>query len=393
MLEFYKLLFSYFIICLFIGCVPDKEPKIDTMDEQISEEDAFFADYDPSDMKFGYINTSGQLAIRDLYDGVREFSEGLAAVNLDGKWGYIDQFGRTIITHEYRSAYAFKDGIARVQDFEKKYWFIDKAGKQLNSEGFVEAYDCINGLIRVITESGYNYISLEGDTLLPAYCNGARDFKNSLAVVSRFGKYGVIDPAGTEIIPFAYQKVYVDENCIRAMDKNGVSIFSHQGTSRSSATFDKITAFQNTKAVASQNGKLYMISESGDKMFSLPSEVNRAEPAGSDVWRIIVDGGIKLMSGSGDILTPTAHDQIFNFSEGLACYANGNKWGYINESGTVQIPAKYDLIWDFKDGRARVVTKGGIGFIDKQGELVIDPIFFEVKDFEEGLARVQIYRG
>lgn len=393
MLESYKLLFSYFLLCLIIGCVPDTEPQIDTMDDQVSEEEAFFADYDPSDMKFGYINTAGQLAIRDLYDGVREFSEGLAAVNLAGKWGYIDQFGRTIINHEYRSAYAFKDGIARVQDFEKKYWFIDKTGKRLNSEGFVEAYDCINGLIRVITESGYNYISLEGDTLLPAYCNGARDFKNNLAVVSRFGKYGVIDPSGTEIIPFNYKKVYVDDNTIRARDKSGVRIFTHQGTSGSSDTFDKITSFQNAQAVASQNGKLYMISESGEKKFALPAEVKRAEPTGSNIWRIYVDDGIKLMSNNGDILTPNAHDQIFNFSEGLACYAKGNKWGYINENGEVQIPAKYDLIWDFKDGRARVVTKGGIGFIDPQGELVIDPIFFEVKDFEEGLARVQIYRG
>lgn len=371
----------------------DPAPKVDTMDDTVSEEDAFFADYDPSDMKFGYINTSGQLAIRDLYDGVREFSEGLAAVNLAGKWGYIDQFGQTIINHEYRSAFAFTKGIARVQDFDKHYWFISRTGKRLNTVGFIEAYDCIDGLIRVITDSGYNYVSLEGDTLLPAYCNGAKDFKNGLAVVSRFGKYGVIDPSGTEILPFSFDKVYVDDNTIRAKDNLGISLFSLQGKSQSNLTFDNITQFQNDQAVAKKDGIHHMISTTGQVLFTLPAKIKRAEPAGSKIWRIFVNDGVQLMSHEGKILTQDIHDQIFNFSEGLACYAQGDKWGYINHTGDIQIPATYDLIWDFKDGRARVVTKGGIGFIDKVGELVIPPIFFEVKDFEEGLARVQIYRG
>jgi len=393
MLQFYKSIFICLILVLINGCVPDSTPHIDTMDEAVTEEDAFYADYDPSDMKFGYINTAGQLAIRDLYDGVREFSEGLAAANLNGKWGYIDQFGRTIVDHEFRSAFAFTEGIARVQDFEKQYWFIDKSGKRLNSQGFTEAYDCINGRIRVITESGYNYISLEGDTLLPAYCSGAKDFKNGLAVVSRFGKYGVIDPSGAKILPFSFQKIYVDDTVIRASDVNGVSLYSYSGKSLSDDNFDQITQFQNNKAVAHRNGKLIMISNTGEILFPLTKEIKRAEPAGSNIWRIYVNDGVKLLSSDGQMLTKNAHDQIFNFSEGLACYAVGDKWGYINEAGNVHIPAKYDLIWDFKDGRARVVTKGGIGFIDPDGKLVIPPIFSEVKDFDEGLARVQIYRG
>lgn len=390
MLRFYCLLS---IICLLQACIPDSSPDVDTMDETLSEEEAYFADYEASDMKFGYINTAGQLAIKDQYDGVREFSEGLAAVNHEGKWGYIDFYGRNVIPHLYRSAFAFKKGIARVQDFDKKYWFIDNKGKVLNQEGFIEAYDCINGMIRVITNNGYNYISLQGDTLLPAYCDGAKDFNNGLAVVKRFGKYGVINPAGQQILPFEYRKVYLDDQLLRVQNSNGFTIMTRDGNRITEKTFTSMSAFQNNKAVAKEDGQLFMINSEGAVEFSLPSTISRAEPAGSTVWRVYTEEGLHLMSESGTILTRTAHDQIFNFSEGLACYARGDKWGYLNEAGEEQIRAKYDLIWDFKSGRARVVTKGGIGFIDPEGELVIPPIFFEVKDFEEGLARVQIYRG
>ncbi len=395
MLQFYKCFLSIVIISLMMGCLMDTEPSVDTMDESLSEEEAFYADYEPSEMKFGYINTAGQLAIRDLYDGVREFAEGLAAVNLGGKWGYIDLFGQTVINHEYRSAFAFKEGIARVQDFDKKYWFIDKTGKRLNEEGFDQAYDCIDGLIRVMTVRGYNYISLQGDTLLPDLCDGARDFKNGLAVVRRFGLSGVIDPKGEQVLPYEFRSVYIEDNVIRAKEAKVYELYSLTGKKLTTAAdqYSSISGFQNGKAVAESAAGLVMISEDGKKLFPLDSKIQRAEPAGGSIWRIIVEGGVQLMSEDGTLLTNQVHDQIFNFSDGLACYAEGEKWGYLNEQGEVQIPASYDLIWDFKDGRARVVTQRGIGFVDKTGELVIPPIFFEVKDFDNGLARVQIYRG
>lgn len=395
MLQFYKWILLFLSLCLAYGCALDTEPKVDTMDDSVSEEEAFYADYAPSDMKFGYINTAGQLAIKDLYDGVREFSEGLAAVNLNGKWGYIDPYGRTIIAHEYRSAFAFKGGIARVQDFEKRYWFIDKTGQRLNEEGFEQAYDCIHGLIRVMTVRGYNYISLQGDTLLPDLCDGARDFQNGLAVVKRFGLSGVINPKGEQVLPYEFRSIYVEENIIRAKQSDAWSLYTLTGqrVTTDDKSFSHISAFQNGKAVAKTPEGLAMISEKGNKLFSLEQEILRAEPAGGHVWRIILEEGVQLMKDDGTVLTDQVHDQIFNFSDGLACYADGEKWGYLNELGEEQIPAEYDLIWDFKDGRARVVTQRGIGFIDKTGELVIPPIFFEVKDFDNGLARVQIYRG
>ena len=53
------------------------------------------------------------------YDAGRNFSEGLALVNLNGKWGYVDKIGREVIPFKYDKAYDFSNGLARVY---LKYW-------------------------------------------------------------------------------------------------------------------------------------------------------------------------------------------------------------------------------------------------------------------------------
>ena len=41
--------------------------------------------------KYGYVNKIGKLAIPLKYEKVSYFSEGLAAVKLNGKWGFISR--------------------------------------------------------------------------------------------------------------------------------------------------------------------------------------------------------------------------------------------------------------------------------------------------------------
>ena len=50
-----------------------------------------------SETKFGYIDTNGNLAIEFRFDEARSFSDGLAAVKLNGKYGFIDNLGEIII--------------------------------------------------------------------------------------------------------------------------------------------------------------------------------------------------------------------------------------------------------------------------------------------------------
>ena len=57
--------------------------------------------------KGGYLNAKGDWAIKPQFDGLSDFSEGLAAVNMGancgmgGKWGYVDKAGQSVIPFRF----------------------------------------------------------------------------------------------------------------------------------------------------------------------------------------------------------------------------------------------------------------------------------------------------
>ena len=75
-----------------------------------------------------------EMCIRDRDGAVdRSFSEGLAAVRLEGKWAYVDKFGKIQINPKFSSASIFRSGIASVK-LNGKWAYIDKSGRTIWSQ-------------------------------------------------------------------------------------------------------------------------------------------------------------------------------------------------------------------------------------------------------------------
>ncbi len=64
--------------------------------------------------RWGFIDRSGDLVIPMIFERVQYFSEGLAAVRIDGKWGYINREGTVVIPPVYSTAGLFQNGLAYV---------------------------------------------------------------------------------------------------------------------------------------------------------------------------------------------------------------------------------------------------------------------------------------
>lgn len=79
--------------------------------------------------KYGYLNYDGELQIPIVYEDAENFSEGLAAVKLNGKWGYIDEEGNVKIGFNFDEAYEFKDGLTLVR-IDDDFFYIDKTGQK-----------------------------------------------------------------------------------------------------------------------------------------------------------------------------------------------------------------------------------------------------------------------
>ena len=64
--------------------------------------------------RYGYMDTAGRVVIQMQFKDARSFSEGLAAVEVDGKWGYIDKSGKVAISRTLKAGWPFSEGLALI---------------------------------------------------------------------------------------------------------------------------------------------------------------------------------------------------------------------------------------------------------------------------------------
>lgn len=152
--------------------------------------------------KFGYIDINGKTVINPQFEGIKNFSDGIAAVSIkkdkdsEAVWGYIDKKGKYIINPQFKSANSFKEGMALVGD-GKKFGFIDKKGLYVINPQFDEAEDFSDGFAVIRQGESYGFINTDGKIVINPQFERSTSFKNGLAAV-RSGKenWGYIDRDG-----------------------------------------------------------------------------------------------------------------------------------------------------------------------------------------------------
>ena len=170
----------------------------------------------------GYMDTTGKMVISAKFKKAADFSEGLAAVSLDGKtWGYIDKSGKMVIKPQFYCAGAFSEGFAVVyvrKKGEVKCGFVDKSGKIVIPPTFDSADDFSDGLAVVGVYKGdkllYGFIDKTGDLVIAPQYFSAGPFCSGIAVVGKAGKdksdsaayrYGYINHKDTPVTQFDFE--------------------------------------------------------------------------------------------------------------------------------------------------------------------------------------------
>lgn len=115
---------------------------------------------------FGYLNRKGEVAIKPQFEIAQPFSEGLAAVKVNGKWGFIDQTGRLVIAPRFVNVSNFSDGLARVYIVDRgpRWVFIDKAGNVVLDQPFGLPGIFLNGFAAVKKNHGWSVMDKTGKT-------------------------------------------------------------------------------------------------------------------------------------------------------------------------------------------------------------------------------------
>ena len=194
----------------------------------------------------------------------------------------------------------------------------------------------VKGKMGYMDNTGQLRISAELDRLETYLLENVKD---QLIKVTVDGKMGLFDRAAKQILPIQYSSIYidVDSRLIRISKEDPSSMFSIGG----------ISGFVNYE------GKEVIPVRYKTQMFN---------------------GG-------------------YSFQEGLWCYEENDKQGYMDKNGVVQIKPSFYAASDFKNGLAAAQTtaQGGYGYIDKKGSFKISPQFYSAGDFNAaGFALVRI---
>lgn len=322
-------------------------------------------------LKWGFINTEGEVVIPLEYDGEGNFSEGLAGVEKKdtvGTWkcGYINKKGEVVIPMEYEYVRDFTEGLA----------LVGMATGEKDDSGWPLCK--------------WGYINTKGEVAIPLEYDNAGNFTEGLAMVCKRNaegreKYGYINTEGEVVVPLEYD--YIDLP----------SFYDGLAATR------EVNAEGIWEAIHIDNKGQVVQAFPGYGYVRLPYEglmaagIDTGERNGSG--RIIYKWG--FINAKGEVVIPLEYDSAGNFSDGLAdvCKkdAEGNEhWGYINKKGEIIIPLEYDHhnLPNFNNGLAAVKEKDAEGndkwgYIDAKGKVVIPLEYDDAEDFNEGLARVQ----
>lgn len=149
---------------------------------------------------WGFVDSSGKVAISTTYDSVLGFEDCLAAVELEGKWGFINTKGEIIIQPQFRNIPRFSEGLADVK-VNEKYGFIDTTGKMVIEPLFYEVRPFSSNLaaVRLNKSSGWGFINRIGKIVITPQFDTTYKFLDGIAQVEKNGKIGYIDKTGRYI--------------------------------------------------------------------------------------------------------------------------------------------------------------------------------------------------
>lgn len=316
-------------------------------------------------LRYGYIDKQGNMAIEPRFKNALSFSEGLAAVKIDGKWGYISQSGKIVIEPRFESAYSFSEGLAKVA-IDYNYGFIDTTGRIVVEPKFDYASDFSEGLASVGIDSNYGYIDKTGQMIIKSQYRYSGEFSQGLAYVEIDAKYGYIDTTGRIVIEpqFDYAKKFSEGLAtVEVDDKYGY--IDKTGRIVIEPKFDYAGNFSEGLAYVVINDKYGYIDKSGK--FVIEPQYERATP--------------------------------FRDGKAIVYYGNNGKLGYrrvyytdcIDRTGKPLFKTNFKWISLFNEGFALFVSDNLLwGYINEEGEIVTKPRFFCALSFSEGLAPVQV---
>jgi hypothetical protein len=262
---------------------------------------------DGKTVKTGFIDAEGKVVIQPVWDAYAgtsvlghpvAFSEGLCGVIKDGKWGYIDTSGKLAIAAQFDGVSPFIEGLARVH-LGNQTGYIDKSGQYAINPQFYEAGDFHGGLAAVRADGGWGFINKSGSYAIKPHFQSADvdGFSDGLAGICE-GRCGYIDHSGSFAIRPQFDTVTTFSEGMAAVRMNNKwGYINTSGKIVINPQFDGVTMFSGGLAVVVVEGHAGTINKQGKYVVN-PGQYNIQAREG-DLEPASTNDGMGLLTRDG----------------------------------------------------------------------------------------------
>lgn len=353
--------------------------------------------------KWGFCDENKIVVIPLIYDEVRPFSEGLAAIKKDELWGFINHQGQKIVNCQYVQVNDFKEGMAAVC---KSKTNISHPGQ--------------------FTEWGF--VNISGKTIVECQYDKVQDFNEGYGLVSSI--YSVKESyeevsehfVGYPNIEYIY---YYSHNLI---DKQGVLFAKHVDSAISDGFY--LSTSKKENPYPEHTREIYERREAEYGFYDWDYYNTNSD----DTWLEVIEyKGLKNPSiDVPEKFNITIYEQFGLNAKSVTCYPFSEGFGlieffdsnadddksttffFIDKNENVSVPfTEYHNVYPMKNGLIRVVKDYSyseldlyedrfkeetfknwvgdyrVGFVDIYNQNVVPIDYKDAGDFHEGVARVK----
>lgn len=204
---------------------PFRDIVISRMSEGLAACGKSLPDEAAGESLYGFIDRSGAWIITPRFRRVADFSEGVAAVSVNGREvGFIHKDGTWAIRPRFSrngTLASFQEGLAPVM-FGGQVGFINFDDKFVVPPQFHEAGNFSGGLAPACIENQnglerftWGYVDKTGKFEIPPSYQAAREFAGKAAVVKHQGRWRLINQQGQLASELRFQKIVDYNNSIR----------------------------------------------------------------------------------------------------------------------------------------------------------------------------------
>lgn len=296
-------------------------------------------------------------------------------------WGYINESGEWAIKPQFTAAYYFSCERAVIQVANKKYYYIDTNGNYINGNAtFTDCFSFENNYAVVKDDKGiYGLIDRNCNFVIqPMYYYLGNVASNGLMLcqASSGGKLGYINTNNDKIIDYQFDDAYGFYNGT-AVVFMGDLYTGAMGLIDASGKYVVTPKYGTIKAI-------------GNGLYRFTEPINYDAPSASLYG---------IMNASGSIIVQPKYRMIDGNEEdtsGRIRVENSTyKNGYIDVNDKEVIECKYKSANNFKNGYASVTTETGKSFIiDVNGNIKINLEDGEyMEDCRQGLFLIRKYEN